>query len=147
MEQLSQLGFDTLKELVEFIKTASPAIWNALLRKQRVDALTGILWMVFLGIVMYFLWNLHKKSVEDVTAEWEEYGEAYTRWRGDSGRSGSRYYSPSKPNLDSELTTKWCAIVFGGIALAIFVGILVFVCRRFLATDYYAIKELFSLLK
>ena len=144
MEQLSQLGFDTLKELVEFIKTASPAIWNALLRKQRVDALTGILWMVFLGIVMYFLWNLHKKSVEDVTAEWEEYGEAYTRW---SESKSSRFYSPDKPSLETELTTKWCAIVFGGIALAIFVGILVFVCRRFLATDYYAIKELFSLLK
>ena len=66
-----------LLELVEFVKGASPVIWEALYRQVYVEALGGILWSVGLFCLSAILFRLGKFCYGQHTKSYDSWDIAY----------------------------------------------------------------------
>lgn len=72
-----------LQELIEFVKSASPVIWQALYRQVYVEALGFILWAIGLAVLAVILFRLakfavKKKEEDGYMSDWEIlYGFCY----------------------------------------------------------------------
>ena len=66
---------ELLKELVEYIKTASPQLWAILIKQAYVEAVGHLLWTMFLMGVTYALYRVGKwsqvKKENDEFSDWE----------------------------------------------------------------------------
>ena len=72
-----------LQELIEFVKSASPVIWQALYKQVYVEALASFLWAIGLAVLAVILfriakWAMAKKEEEGYMSDWEIlYGFCY----------------------------------------------------------------------
>jgi len=118
---------ETLRSLVEFVKTASPLVWDAVLRQVYVTAVTNFIWLLALvvGLVVLVKISLHCRRNYVVA-------EAYT--------------------LDGWDRSDWAttmAITMGGaviVIVAILIG-LTETISRLLNPNYYAIQMILQNLK
>lgn len=55
---------EAIQELIDFIKTASPVIWETLIRQVYVEVAGKILWVVGLLVLCFFLFRFGKKFYE-----------------------------------------------------------------------------------
>lgn len=62
-----------LQELIEFVKSASPLVWETLYRQVYVEALGVFLWVIGLVVAIVTLIRLAKwsKQQEDEDTDWE----------------------------------------------------------------------------
>jgi len=67
-----------LQELIEFVKSASPVIWQALYKQVYVEALSFLIWAIGLAFVAIMLVRFAKFANSKKVQE-EEYGK-YTDW-------------------------------------------------------------------
>jgi lipoprotein signal peptidase len=72
-----------LQELIEFMKSASPVIWQALYKQVYIEAAASFLWAIGLAVLAVVFvrvakWAMAKKEEDDGYSDWEiVYGFCY----------------------------------------------------------------------
>jgi len=64
---------DVLRELIEFLKDASPLVWNALIKQVYVEASGNLAWAIVLLIAAIVLYKLGKLSKQKSKGDEEHY--------------------------------------------------------------------------
>jgi hypothetical protein len=65
---------EILRELIEFIENASPAVWSTLLKQVRLDAFSGLAWavvMIVVAVVAFWLASSAYKN-DNSRDDWRE---------------------------------------------------------------------------
>lgn len=127
MEEMTQT---LIQELVEFVKTASPIIWQAAYRQAYMQAIESFL--VFLGLVSLALygakWYRHFTGISDSLSD---------KIKNSTGYNGT--YEHDKEGVDIIRVALVALII---IVIGISILALSAVVSRVLNPDYYAIKIL-----
>lgn len=55
----------TLQELIDFIKSAAPVLWEVLVKQVYADIATYLIWTVITAVMAYFLIKIAKKMLKE----------------------------------------------------------------------------------
>jgi len=109
---------ELISELVEFVRTASPLIWQAFYKQVYIEAISntaiGIVLLIITVILWVWFFKERKKFIESVYARDEDY---------------------------------WFIAGTGFLSTVITVAVLITVLTRFLNPNYYAIMKIIELIK
>ena len=113
---------EALRQLIEFINTASPVIWESTIRQVYVETFAKLIWMVGLAVAGFYLMKLgnyfgKKKDKASYSDEFE-YGVASA-----------------------------LAYIFSAIAITISFSLMVSAITHFANPEFYAIQYLINTLK
>lgn len=61
---------ELLRELVEFVKTASPELWAILIKQVKVEAVTDAMWV---GAFLLCVWLLYKFVIRRILMEEDDF--------------------------------------------------------------------------
>jgi hypothetical protein len=63
---------ETLSKLIEFLESASPLVWQTLIKQVYLEAFSKLVWgiaILVVALVLYRFANLHKKAYEE---KWDD---------------------------------------------------------------------------